>query len=572
VVAFLFSLALAVASFRLSYGAIELRLVQLYGAPRVSRYFTPAVFASAMVRIRLAAGILIAIAVGSAGLRNWMSRGADQIWGALSLGFRHARRARIQWNVPRVCALCAVMLISLFVRLQFIGQPMRYDEADTVLGYASQPLYLGLSIYNEPNNHLFHTMLVHGAILMAGTAEWAVRLPALVAGILICPLAYLLALRLAGATAALWTAAFVAASSALVEYSTNARGYTLICCATLGLLISGYQILRSASPWWFAVFGLAAVIGFWTIPIFLIPFGGAILWMGWESLSRHRYFRHIYWIRLTVVTTIAGAVTLLAYSPVALVNGPGALLNNQWVAPRNLQGFLAGNLARFRETWEMWTRDMPAWWAWGMAAAFFLCLCLFPALRRLIVSLIAWTLVLFAARRFVPFARNWLLFLPIFLMGAAAGLAWMAERLVPSVRRDFVASATAVLLAALLAVPVLQNRSVLASTETGVLRSAPEIAAFLAAAHISPDRVFRSTTSELPLEYYLWRQTGTRPGKPNVQAFNQEDVGEAWFLLNGAYEETLPSITAKYRLQSVRVLETKLFERASLYHLAWSRQ
>ena len=344
----LMSLLLVLVSFRLRFESVQSQLVQLYGQDRTSRYFTPGVFHLFTERIRLGAGVLVTIAFIILALRGPLVRVLVSFWHALSLSIRHERRACRKWG-PAAGAVIAMTLIGLFVRLRFINQPMRYDESATVLGYASKPFYIGLSIYNEPNNHLFHTLLVHISIALLGSAAWAVRLPALIAGTLLCPLTYAAARRFSNSMAALLAAAFVSASSILIEYSTNARGYTLVCCATLALLVAGFETLRRASPYWFLLFGLTAFLGFWTIPIFLFPYGGLILWIAFESLGKARRLRRVFWTRLIVTNIIAGGATILAYT-LPMTTGPKVLFGNQWMAPRNVQALLAGNLVQLRLT------------------------------------------------------------------------------------------------------------------------------------------------------------------------------------------------------------------------------
>jgi hypothetical protein len=558
-------------SYGLTYNAVQARLAELYGDQRAARYFTPAIFASAMERFRLGAGLVVGLAMGIAAARVRIARYLDLAWGALVLGIGHARRERVPHSWVRATGLAVITLIALLVRLRFLNQPIRYDEADTILSYASKPLYLGLSVYNEPNNHVFHTLLVHFAILLAGTAEWAVRLPALIAGVLLCPLSYAMARRLAGGTAALCTASLIASSSVLIEYSTNARGYTLLCCATVALIIAADESLRRASPLWLSGLVLATFLGLWTIPIFLIPFGGVILWLLWEACRRHRYFKHIFNLRLLIATLGAGLITFSAYLPVAAVTGLGSLLIKQKYGVKStFHGFWTANLIRLHETWNMWTRDMPGWLPLAFALAFFAGLAIFPTLRRLVISLVAFTLLLFAVRRFVPFARTWLIYLPVFYAGASAAVCAPVDRLLRNPRRDLFATIAAVILAIVLATVVMRTESPLASTETGVLKSAQQIAAFLIAEHIPPDRVFRSSTSDMPIEYYWWRQTGTRPAIAKLRGLREQGIHDGWILLNGAYAERLESFSLKNGLQNVTILERKGFDQASLLHISWT--
>ena len=89
-----------------------------------------------------------------------------------------------------LCALLVILLLTIGLRLFFLFQPMRYDEANTFIQYASKPLYVRPSDYSLPNNHLFHTFLVHTAYLLLGNKPWVIRLPALIAGILLAPASY----------------------------------------------------------------------------------------------------------------------------------------------------------------------------------------------------------------------------------------------------------------------------------------------------------------------------------------------------------------------------------------------
>src|SRR5436309_12847509 len=73
-----------------------------------------------------------------------------------------------------------LMLLGLGLRIAFLNQPIRYDEALTYNEFASRPLYYGLSFYPEPNNHLLNTLLVH-ALLGLGSQPWVLRVPALLA-------------------------------------------------------------------------------------------------------------------------------------------------------------------------------------------------------------------------------------------------------------------------------------------------------------------------------------------------------------------------------------------------------
>lgn len=561
-------IALAV-SFQLSYGLVRERLVHLYGEERANRHFSEALFSQALLRLRLFAGLLTLAAVALIRLRRPIAKFADPFAGALALSLAHCRRAHFQYRAAGVLPIGLIVLTGFGIRLRFLNQPMRNDESSTLLGYASQPLYLAISLYNTPNNHLFHTLLVHWSTALWGVSEWAIRLPAFLAGVLLIPLTYVFARSLASDTAALLAAALVSSSSILIEYSTNARGYTLICCATLALMVCGVRTLRNAAPAWFGVFAVATVIGFWTIPIFLIPFVATVLWMVWESFPRSRRFRRIFLMRLLAACVFAGAGTLLVYSPPLAVSGLRSLTNNEWVAPHEFQLSVRGNLEQFGSAWRLWNRDLPIWWGWIMAPAFGLGMLFYPRLRHLVVCLACWTLTLLCVRRFVPFTRTWLFFLPVFLTVAAAALARLPQIPIPAAGRRVASGILAVALAVLLSVRVLQTQSVLASAETGVLKDASRIVTFLVSRNILPEVVFRNRDYDLPLQYYWWRRFGFRPAEPALTDLRKSGGGEAWMLVNAALSESFEESAKQYGFRGARIVGEQAFDGSTLIHFTW---
>ncbi len=82
-----------------------------------------------------------------------------------------------------------MILWGIALRLRFFSEPVRYDEVYTFLHYASRPLFIGIAYYTV-NNHLLNTLLMHISTALLGNAPWALRLPTLIAGILLMPVTY----------------------------------------------------------------------------------------------------------------------------------------------------------------------------------------------------------------------------------------------------------------------------------------------------------------------------------------------------------------------------------------------
>ena len=103
-------------------------------------------------------------------------------------------------DMTSVERLTAALLLAgaVLIRLLYIQQPIRHDEAYTYLYFAAQPLGSALSDYTVPNNHLFHTFLVKVVTSVLGGSLPAIRLAAFVTGLLVVPAVYLLTRRFGG--------------------------------------------------------------------------------------------------------------------------------------------------------------------------------------------------------------------------------------------------------------------------------------------------------------------------------------------------------------------------------------
>src|SRR5512138_1549591 len=132
-------------------------------------------------------------------------------------------------------SLLGLVAIGTVLRLLYLRQPMRYDESVTYLYFAAGSWGHAVGSYTYPNNHVLHTLLVKACVIFFGNEPWVIRLPAFVAGIAMIPMTFSVGRRLFGSASAYVATGLVSASGALALYSTNARGYTMLCLATLVL-------------------------------------------------------------------------------------------------------------------------------------------------------------------------------------------------------------------------------------------------------------------------------------------------------------------------------------------------
>src|SRR6185436_8039750 len=136
-----------------------------------------------------------------------------------------------------ILAIAWVTVLAAVCRIAALRQPMRYDESVTWAYFVGRPWATIVSQYQFPNNHVFYSLLAKATSSLAAWQPWALRLPAAVAGIAIVPLTWAVGRRFADRDTALLGAALAGASTPLILYSTNARGYSLVVVLFLCLLL-----------------------------------------------------------------------------------------------------------------------------------------------------------------------------------------------------------------------------------------------------------------------------------------------------------------------------------------------
>lgn len=188
--------------------------------------------------------LLIFSAAGMIAARKWTQRiVADALSCARRVGRVYGADAKTLWqSCTRALRtdgvywypLGLVFAAALVNGAHYLSRPMLYDEAFTYNIFASRPMLRIISDYQLPNNHIFHSLLVHFTTGIFGSQPWAVRLPAFLAGVWLIPAGYLVARAFFDRDTALLSAALTGFMPILVDYATNARGYSLMalfsCC------------------------------------------------------------------------------------------------------------------------------------------------------------------------------------------------------------------------------------------------------------------------------------------------------------------------------------------------------
>jgi hypothetical protein len=405
-------------------------------APSHDRGFTVERFSNLCGRFWPAAAVCLFTAAVLFGYRQQISRQYEQLlldrnrfWGT----WTHEISSYVQdpWTL---WPFLAVFLLGFVLRVLELCRPVHYDEAYTYLAFAMQPLYRGLSDYSYPNNHLFHTFLVFLSTHLLGNTLTALRLPALVGGLLMMPAVFAVTTAQYNRSAAIAATALVACAPPFIEYSVNARGYTWQAVFLLVMAWFACRIDRQegARLDWVG-FVLTAAGAVYTIPTSVLPCACIILWLmliRWQHGGSNGLLRVAR--QMTPVLLIMLVLVVWLYLPPLIVSGPASILGNRFIQPMGTAKFLAQIPGLARTTWIRWNDGLP------LAAQMFVCVGFVVGLiahRKIgrhwvpLTALAILLCVVFATvRTTFGFSRVWLYLWLFFLITAGAGIAFVLSR------------------------------------------------------------------------------------------------------------------------------------------------
>jgi hypothetical protein len=352
----------------------------------------------------------------------------------------HAFRGDLRILIEQIVAdrrglawLSVITLAGIAVRIWYLDQPVRYDEAWTFLRFVAPGAHR-LFDYPAPNNHVAHTLLVYLSTSALGSAPWAIRLPAFLAGVLLAPLSYVCARTIFQGASGLVAAGLAAASPILVLYSTYARGYTGITVLTLFLVPLCSYFVRNESVFAGCLVALLAALGLYTIPVMLFPLAMLVAW----SAALANYVGGRVKMLRTVragswVLVLGTAITLTLYTPVLARSGVRRVFANQYVQPRALGEALAAWPRLAQETWKLYLLGIPGWFQVCLGVCLLAgAIAVWKANRAallLILAAVVGSGVVLLATRTIPYPRTWIYLLPLSFCLADAGVTGILARL-----------------------------------------------------------------------------------------------------------------------------------------------
>lgn len=429
-------------------------------------------------------------------------------------------------------AIAWVAVLAIVCRLAALQQPMRYDESVTWAYFVGRSWTTIVSQYQFPNNHVLYSLLAKATSSLGAWEPWALRLPAVLSGIAIVPLTWAVGRRFADRDSALLGAALAAASTPLILYSTNARGYSLVVVLFLCLLLQAHRMREAPTTGDYALFAALSTLGLYTVPVMLYPIAVVAVWFSLDAWQRPDRGRRLLFLAATCLSSAIAAGAL--YLPIIRTAGLAALTGNKFVAPISWSAFARGLPHFIVDVATTWAEPAP-----GLAALLIALLAL-NGMRRSATSpspSLAWStiigcaIVLVLTRR-APFVRVWLFLVPLYLLAVARGVIRIARRVVP--RRSASSESQrapwpALVVASALAAVSLSTHAAEHSQDTGAFPSARGVVDLLATRIRASDRVLAPIPSNGPLIYYLAERgldtaSLTRPLERADRAFLVLDV------------------------------------------------
>ena len=216
-------------------------------------------------------------------------------------------------------AVCVIIGGFLALHIPWMMRSLDYDELYTASRFVVDvPLSTPLTTVGVFNNHALYSLLAWCSVAVLGSAEWVVRLPALVLGAGAVVATWRLSRRLMAPAAAVAAAALLAASPFFGEWSRSARGYTgLAAMATCSLLFF-IRLIHSGRPRDAVAHAVTSALaiyfhlyGVWILAVQ----GGLVVWRAFGRRPGDHQ-REPGWRTASVSVVAAGALALLMYAPV----------------------------------------------------------------------------------------------------------------------------------------------------------------------------------------------------------------------------------------------------------------
>ncbi len=239
------------------------------------------------------------------------------------------------------------MAVAAVLRAIELNQQLWYDEILTLVRSVRQPLGTIVTTYAQ-NQHGLYSVLARISILVFGDTAWALRLPAVMFGVVSIPALYFCTRLMTSRREALLSCVLLTVSYHHVWFSQNARGYTGLAFFTL---LATFYFLRAMNlaggssgsdsnlRWWIAYAVSIALGGYVHLTMLFVLAGHGLVFL-WVALENWRLGRlPADWKQAVLGFGLSGMLTLALYAPAwrqmmdRTVGQSGTMVRSEWTNP-----------------------------------------------------------------------------------------------------------------------------------------------------------------------------------------------------------------------------------------------
>lgn len=482
---------------------------------------------------------------------NWVKKELHQRWVEIKIIFKALKPDREDY--PHLAILLGILIFGIFFRYAYLWRPMGHDETYTFMAFASRGLKVVVTDYHLPNNHVFHSILVSLLYQLFGDSPAVIRITAFIAGILIIPATYLVAKIFYDWKIALIAGSIVAALPVLVDYSTTARGYTLIALFSLILVaIAAFVKDNQNLIAWF-LFIIVACLGLYTNPTMIYPIGMAYTWLVLSALVNdiNPNYEKKFYLCLFYSAVGMGILAGILYSPIFYFSGLQSLVGNDVIESLSWPDFTQSMLPRINNTWGEWNRSLPPYIS-GIALIGLMASLFVPKLPRsrrvpLIIAGFIWIGFALVLQRVAPWPRIWLFLLPFFVIWIVAGLYGLIILIFRKIPKPGFIGNLALAVMVMLPLAVGTVRTYPQYTEKLISKGEVELVAdFLGQYLEDGDVVVITSPDTVVLKYYLSR---LGISKEFTELVKGKEFSRAIVVVNLAYGQTLDYVLERRSFQ-----------------------
>ncbi len=405
--------------------------------------------------------------------------------------------------------------VGLLVRVYFLPQPMRGDEAYTFLNYVDAH-FLSLFDYSYTNNHIFSTILIKISTSLFGGSPAMIRLPVFLAGILTIWLVfYLCRLLVPRQNSGIFAATGIALFPYLILFSTNARGYNLITLFTLLVAILAFRFIEHPSRPKVILLSLLSALGALAMPIMALPVAGIFFWVVCLLFINRVPWKLVLTEFVLPFVVFGVLFALVFYTPVILVtNGLEPIVANRFVQPHTWEEFFRTLAPLSLQFSEQVFRNIPP--GLLLTIGFLVVLGLYRSIKDrnwglalIIPAFFASIALAVVYERQLPYARTLTYLIPFFFILADAGFNAILERMPARVYP--VANTVLLSLGLFFAVTLMTGNAITKAPDTSAFPEAPIAVQYLKPILQPGDVVRVINTANWSVYYYFWYDGIPRP-------------------------------------------------------------